>query len=63
MKILYTPLLALWLLFSSPLSAAPADYALEPETSTVGFQTDFGKDHITGKMPITKADITLDFDT
>lgn len=53
---------ALWLLFNSPLSAAPADYVLEPATSTVGFETDFGKDHITGKMPITKADLILDFD-
>ena len=53
---------ALWFLLSVPLAAAPANYVLEPDISTVGFETDFGKDHITGKMPITQADLTLDFD-
>lgn len=62
MKTLSALFSALWLLANSPLSAAPADYMLEPAISTVGFETDFGKDHITGKMPITKADLTLDFD-
>ena len=50
------------LLISSPLVAAPFDYVLQPAASTVGFETDFGKDRITGKMPITAADLTLDFD-
>ena len=42
--------------------AVPATYALEPENSTVGFETDFGVDKITGRMPVTRADLTLDFD-
>ncbi|MBC7677049.1 MAG: YceI family protein [Rhodoferax sp.] len=60
MKTLFAVLGALVL--STPLAAAPADYVLQPATSTVGFETNFGKDHITGKMPITAADLTLDFD-
>lgn len=62
MKTISALLTALCVLANSRLGAAPADYVLEPATSTVGFETDFGKDHITGKMPITKADLTLDFD-
>jgi polyisoprenoid-binding protein YceI len=42
--------------------AAPADYVLEPDRSTVGFETDFGPDLITGRMPVSEADLTLDFD-
>lgn len=62
MKTLYAFLSSLWLLLPNPLAAAPANYVLQPATSTVGFETDFGKDHITGKMPITAADLILDFD-
>lgn len=47
---------------SANIAAAPVDYALQPEASTVGFETDFGKDKITGQMPIVAADLTLDFD-
>ena len=46
----------------SAAAAAPATYALEPENSSVGFETDFGIDKITGRMPVTRADLTLDFD-
>jgi polyisoprenoid-binding protein YceI len=53
---------ALLLLFASPALAAPADYVLEPEASTVGFETDFGQKQITGRMPVAQADLTLDFD-
>ena len=53
---------ALSLSLASAARAAPADYVLEPEASSVGFETDFGPDHITGRMPITRADLTLDFD-
>ena len=56
----YIPLF--WLLLACPVAAAPASYVLEPAKSTVGFATDFGKDKITGKMPITAANLTLDFD-
>ena len=41
--------------------AAPANYTLQPEASTVGFETDFGPDKITGRMPVTAATLTLDF--
>lgn len=44
-----------------PALAAPAGYVLEPEKSTVGFETDFGPDRITGSMPVLKADLSLDF--
>lgn len=44
-----------------PANAAPAHYSLQPESSTVGFETDFGTDKITGKMPISSAELTLDF--
>jgi len=49
-------------LFASPALAAPAHYSLEPEASTVGFETDFGGDLISGKMPVASAELTLDFD-
>ena len=42
--------------------AAPASYVLQPENSTVGYETDFGVDKIRGTMPVTRADLTLDFD-
>lgn len=42
--------------------AAPVRYSLEPAASTVGFETDFGGDLITGRMPVAAADLTLDFD-
>lgn len=55
--------LAFALLFAGPAAAAPASYVLEPAESTVGFETDFGPDRITGRMPVTRADLTLDFDS
>jgi polyisoprenoid-binding protein YceI len=42
--------------------AAPVDYVLDPEASTVAFETDFGPDLITGSIPLTLADLSLDFD-
>jgi polyisoprenoid-binding protein YceI len=55
-------LLLAGLLLSAPVHAAPADYILEPAASTVGFETDFGQQDITGRFPITQANLTLDFD-
>lgn len=58
---------ALFLLLSAPIltlqaaSAAPSAYHLQPELSSVGFETDFGPDKISGTMPVAKADLTLDF--
>jgi polyisoprenoid-binding protein YceI len=63
MKTALPSLIALMAVLASPLAAAPATYSLEPAASTVGFETDFGKDRITGQMPITSADLTLDFDS
>lgn len=62
MKTPFRYLVILLVVLTSPLSAAPANYVLEPASSTVGFETDFGKDHITGQMPVTSANLTLDFD-
>lgn len=47
----------------APISAAPAQYSLQPDGTVVGFSTDFGKDQITGHFPITSANLQLDFDT
>ncbi|MEO6301392.1 MAG: YceI family protein [Paracoccaceae bacterium] len=41
--------------------AAPTAYAIQPDASAVGFETDFGPDKITGRMPVTRADLSLDF--
>ncbi|MGL4311209.1 MAG: YceI family protein [Paracoccaceae bacterium] len=56
--------LALILLLSTALAtqAAPISYALEPDESTVGFETDFGAGRIKGTMPILSAELMLDFD-
>lgn len=42
--------------------AETSDYILQPDQSSVGFETDFGTDRITGRMPVSAADLTLDFD-
>ncbi|MGL5012356.1 MAG: YceI family protein [Paracoccaceae bacterium] len=55
-------LTCLLLALAAPASAAPVNYILEPERSTVGFETDFGQDTITGRMPVAQANLTLDFD-
>jgi polyisoprenoid-binding protein YceI len=54
--------LALSLSLALPAAAAPATYVLEPEESSVGFETDFGPDRITGTFTVTRADLTVDFD-
>lgn len=62
MKHLVAALCAFLFGIANVAAAAPATYMLEPDISTVGFETDFGEDHITGQMPILTADLTLDFD-
>lgn len=42
--------------------AKPVPYALEQDESSVGFETDFGPDLITGIMPVKSAALVLDFD-
>lgn len=41
--------------------AAPTRYILDPNASTVGFESDFGVDKIRGQFPIAAADIAIDF--
>ena len=50
------------LLTTAPVLAATTDYALDPDASTVAFETDFGPDIITGSIPLLTADLRLDFD-
>lgn len=62
MKAFKTAIYALvWAVVALPALSAPVAYTLQPDKSVVGFETDFGKDHIKGKMPITRAELTLDF--
>lgn len=56
------PVTLLAALLALPAGAAPVAYALQPDQSTVGFETDFGPDHITGAMPVKSAHLLLDFD-
>jgi polyisoprenoid-binding protein YceI len=53
--------LALALAAGAPLAAAPASYALEKEKSSVAFAWDFGQDEVTGRMPVARADLVIDF--
>lgn len=53
--------LLLALLLASPASAAPTSYHLDTSASVVGFETDFGPDKISGNMPVSRADLLLDF--
>ncbi len=58
-------LLAALILSLATAPAAPAatiGYRLDPAASTVAFETDFGPDLITGAIPLTLADLRLDFD-
>ncbi|MEO5621608.1 MAG: YceI family protein [Cypionkella sp.] len=49
------------LILATPLAASPRAYQLDNTASFVGFDTDFGSNHITGKMPVARADLLLDF--
>lgn len=53
---------AMALCLASSAQAAPVAYLLQAETSSVGFETDFGREHVTGTFPLARADLTLDFD-
>lgn len=44
------------------LLAAPIDYVLDRDNSQVGFEVMFGHDPITGTMPITDAQVSIDFE-
>jgi polyisoprenoid-binding protein YceI len=57
MRYFLAMILALW---AGATTAAQVPYRLEPEKSSVGFETDFGGDLITGEMPVTQADLLID---
>ncbi|MGL6210767.1 MAG: YceI family protein [Paracoccaceae bacterium] len=57
----FIALLLIILPLASPSLAAPARYSLSADASTVSFETDFGANKITGQMPISRADLTIDF--
>lgn len=50
------------LALSSPAIAAPVAYDLQPNLSTVTYETDFGAQIISGHIPIASADLVLDLD-
>ncbi|MDP4031785.1 MAG: YceI family protein [Pseudorhodobacter sp.] len=54
-------LATLTLALAGVAAASPVRYALDASASVVGFETDFGPDRITGRMPVTRADLSLDF--
>ncbi len=51
----------LWGMLGLAAQAGPTRYALSSDASTVAFETDFGLSKITGQMPISRADLTIDF--
>lgn len=56
---LFLALLAIW---AAPLWAEPVPYSLDRANSQVTYRVMFGKDPITGTMPIKSATIALDFE-
>jgi polyisoprenoid-binding protein YceI len=54
--------LLILLLAGLPAAARPVAYALQADASTVAFETDFGPDRITGSIPLSSADLVLDFE-
>ncbi len=56
-----TPLICL-LVLTTLASAAPTEYRLQTEQSRVGFTWALGKEPVTGIMPVSRADVVLDFD-
>jgi polyisoprenoid-binding protein YceI len=55
-------LLACLLFVSTEGSAAPSDYVLRKDQSRVGFNYVLNKNAMSGTMPVSRADIALDFD-
>ncbi|MEM9344356.1 MAG: YceI family protein [Pseudomonadota bacterium] len=53
--------LAALLLWATTLAAAPVRYELDPTASTVGFTWTFEGAVQNGRMPVSRADLTLDF--
>jgi polyisoprenoid-binding protein YceI len=61
MKHLIAAVLVLCSFAASQLAAAPRGYAIDAQGSTVGFAWDFGADEIRGQMPVSSADLSIDF--
>ena len=55
-------LLTCLLVLAAPLAADPVRYDLVPSESRVGFIWSFGPDRIRGEMPVSAADVVIDFD-
>ena len=55
---------SLCLFVAAPAFAEPVPYLLQPDRSTVAFETDYGNQglKIKGQMPVAAADLTLDLD-
>ena len=53
--------LATVLLTALPAGAEPVPYRLQPDISTVGFSYVLSGEVVNGQMPVTSADIVLDF--
>ncbi len=49
------------ILMATASPAAPRIYSLDRQKSTVAFAWDFGQDEVRGNMPVTRADLTIDF--
>lgn len=49
-------------LLALPLTAKPAAYVLDPAGSEVAFEIGVGQSPLRGVMPVSRADLTLDFD-
>lgn len=56
-------MLAAALTWAGTLQARPVAYVLEPAKSIVGFEIEVGQSPLKGTMPVTRADIVLDFDS
>jgi polyisoprenoid-binding protein YceI len=59
MRLIFALVLAATL--GAPAAAAPGHYILDADASTVAFAWDFGPDEIEGRMPVSRADLTIDF--
>ncbi|MEO0916754.1 MAG: YceI family protein [Pseudomonadota bacterium] len=55
-------LLTFFFVLAGPALAAPDEYLLKRDESRVGFVWLLNNDPINGTMPVSRADITLDFD-
>ncbi|MBS0564465.1 MAG: YceI family protein [Proteobacteria bacterium] len=50
------------LIVGGAAAARPLHYTLDPDRSVVGFEVHMGQTPLKGRMPVTRADLALDFD-